>query len=61
MQLSNEGFQLFDDRQTKTAFSFILIRVRPIHNKTITIKNKTLYLTFQIKSIIVLKLKGSIL
>ena len=56
------GFnKLFDDRQTKTAFSFILVRVRPIHNKTITRKVTTLYLTFQTKSIIVLKLKGAIL
>ena len=52
------GFnKLFDDRQTKTAFSFILLRVRPINNETIT----TLYLAFQIELIIVLKLKGSIL
>lgn len=49
------------DKQTKTAFSFILVRVRPINNKTTIMKITILYLTFQIKPIIVLKLKGSIL
>ena len=52
---------LFDDRQTKTAFSFILVRVRPINNKPTTRKITTLYLTFQIELIIVLKLIVTIL